>query len=184
VGVEARGRCWDEIRSSPATWYRNRLTSSHTAPPPDGFGALLRFFLAIGQRGIIQLESSGRRLVAGGGKSLRKRTKCLVANMHQHAPALPLADHKQGLELGKPFGLWYPSRSISSPVALARPCQAFPPANAQGSVRLVRGPSQYVLFHRFARRNSPSLPQPSSIPYSTLVASRQRNPRSSRQGID
>ena len=55
VGVEARGSCWDEIRSSPAR-YHNKLSSSHTASPPDGFGAVLGFFLAIGQRGIIILE--------------------------------------------------------------------------------------------------------------------------------
>ena len=55
VEVEARGSCWDEISSSPAR-YRNRFSSLHTTSPPDGFGAVLGFFLAIGQREIIILE--------------------------------------------------------------------------------------------------------------------------------
>jgi len=65
---------------------------------------------------------------------------------------------------------WYPSLSFSSPlhVRVGHLHQlALKVPSAWSS-------SQYV-FHHFARPNSPSLPQPSSIPHSTLVASRKRN---------
>ena len=60
VGVDERGRRWDEIGSYPA-WYHHRLSSSHTASLLDTLGVLLRFFFTIGQRrGIKQLVDSER----------------------------------------------------------------------------------------------------------------------------